>query len=109
MGVPNDTVEGKVEQRKLELKEQKEKREKRKRKIEQDASSSESETEEVDSKKVKEVEINDQDKDDDPEVITNVEESKPKIDIWKKRTIGGVLDGAVARYWERKAAREAGS
>lgn len=30
---------------------------------------------------------------------------KPKIDIWKKRTVGTVFDEAVVRYFERKAAR----
>lgn len=30
---------------------------------------------------------------------------KPKIDIWKKRTVGKVFDEAVVRYFERKAAR----
>lgn len=32
---------------------------------------------------------------------------KPKIDIWKKRTVGEVFDQALQRYYERKAAREA--
>lgn len=31
---------------------------------------------------------------------------KPKIDIWKKRTVGEVFDEAVKRYFERKALRE---
>merc|ERR1711915_169935 len=43
------------------------------------------------------------------QVVNNVEESTPKIDIWKKRTVEEVFDRAVQRYWERKAAREAGS
>lgn len=30
---------------------------------------------------------------------------KPKVDIWKKRTVGTVFDEAVVRYFERKAAR----
>lgn len=30
---------------------------------------------------------------------------KPKIDIWKKRTIGEVFDGALLRYYERKQLR----
>ncbi|KAL1502120.1 hypothetical protein ABEB36_007312 [Hypothenemus hampei] len=34
-----------------------------------------------------------------------VEIKKPKIDIWKKRTIGEVYDVAVQKYFERKAAR----
>lgn len=32
---------------------------------------------------------------------------KPKIDIWKKRTVGTVFDEAVLRYYQRKAEREA--
>lgn len=30
---------------------------------------------------------------------------KPKIDIWKKRTVGEVLEQAIRRYYERKSAR----
>ncbi|XP_063395210.1 nuclear speckle splicing regulatory protein 1 [Cydia fagiglandana] len=30
---------------------------------------------------------------------------KPKIDIWKKRTVGEVFDQALKRYYERKAAK----
>ncbi|XP_066255687.1 nuclear speckle splicing regulatory protein 1 [Euwallacea similis] len=30
---------------------------------------------------------------------------KPKVDIWKKHTVGEVFDEAVRRYFERKAAR----
>lgn len=37
------------------------------------------------------------------------EEEKPKIDIWKKRTVGEVYDEALKRYFERKALREAGT
>ncbi|XP_075972084.1 nuclear speckle splicing regulatory protein 1 [Anticarsia gemmatalis] len=33
------------------------------------------------------------------------EEPKPKVDIWKKRTVGAVFDDALRRYYERKAAR----
>lgn len=33
---------------------------------------------------------------------------EPKIDIWKKRTVGAVFDAALQRYYERKAARESG-
>ncbi|XP_072377440.1 nuclear speckle splicing regulatory protein 1 [Diabrotica undecimpunctata] len=33
---------------------------------------------------------------------------KPKIDIWKKRTVGEKFDEAVKRYFERKALREMG-
>lgn len=32
-------------------------------------------------------------------------EPKPKIDIWKKRTVGEVFAQALKRYYERKAAR----
>lgn len=35
-------------------------------------------------------------------------EKKPKIDIWKKRTVGEKFDEAVKRYYERKAQREMG-
>ena len=28
---------------------------------------------------------------------------KPKIDIWKKRTVGQVFDEALKRYFERKS------
>lgn len=30
---------------------------------------------------------------------------KPKIDIWKKRTVGEVFEQALKRYYERKASR----
>uniref|UniRef100_A0A8D8CBG7 Nuclear speckle splicing regulatory protein 1 n=2 Tax=Culex pipiens TaxID=7175 RepID=A0A8D8CBG7_CULPI len=33
---------------------------------------------------------------------------EPKIDIWKKRTVGEVFEAAQQRYYERKAARESG-
>ncbi|XP_061708810.1 nuclear speckle splicing regulatory protein 1 isoform X2 [Cydia pomonella] len=32
-------------------------------------------------------------------------EPKPKIDIWKKRTVGQVFEQALKRYYERKAAK----
>lgn len=35
------------------------------------------------------------------------EPPKPKIDIWKKRTVGEAYDEAVKRYFQRKAARDA--
>merc|ERR1712142_944248 len=101
-----ETEATKVELMKQKLKEQKEKRDKRKRKIEEDASSSESDSEETESKKPKLAESEEK-RDDDVKIV--VEESAPKIDIWKKRTVGEVFDKAVQRYWERKAAREAGS
>lgn len=39
-----------------------------------------------------------------PEPIIE-EKVKPKIDIWKKRTVGEVFEQALKRYYERKAAR----
>ncbi|XP_059050435.1 nuclear speckle splicing regulatory protein 1-like [Achroia grisella] len=33
------------------------------------------------------------------------EKNKPKIDIWKKRTVGEVFEQALKRYYERKASR----
>lgn len=36
---------------------------------------------------------------------TPAEPPKPKIDIWKKRTVGEVLDQALLRYYQRKAER----
>lgn len=43
-----------------------------------------------------------------PEEIEAVptEPPKPKIDIWKKRTVGEVFDQALERYYQRKAERE---
>ncbi|CAG9770174.1 unnamed protein product [Ceutorhynchus assimilis] len=35
----------------------------------------------------------------------NEKPKKPKIDIWKKRTVGEIFDEAVKRYFERKSAR----
>lgn len=35
-----------------------------------------------------------------------IEPPKPKIDIWKKRTVGEVFDQALERYYQRKAERE---
>lgn len=46
------------------------------------------------------------DKDKENEEVNGEEKpKKPKIDIWKKRTVGTVFDEAVVRYFERKAAR----
>merc|ERR1712066_814795 len=104
------SAEEKFEQKKKELREQREKREKRKRKIEQDASSSESE-DESEPKKVKDdddtvIAADDEDK---PEVETVDQDPKPIVDIWKKRTVGEVYESALQKYWERRAARDAGS
>ena len=44
---------------------------------------------------------------DPPESIEEpVPVKKPKIDIWKKRTVGEVFHAALQRYFERKALRE---
>ena len=102
------TAEEKFDQRKKDLKEQREKREKRKRRIEQDASSSESE-DETQMKKTKEDEgtlVAANEEADDVEVVKP--DPKPKVNIWAKRTVGEVLESAVQKYWERRAAREAG-
>lgn len=40
------------------------------------------------------------------EVIEHSEPPKPKIDIWKKRTVGEVYDLALQKYYERKALKE---
>ena len=102
------SAEEKFDQRKKELREQREKREKRKRKIEQDASSSESE-DETEAKKQKDGDETKKVADSDqPEVVESTPDPTPKVDIWKKRTVGEVFEAAVTKYWERKAAREAG-
>jgi len=102
------SAEEKFEQRKKELREQREKREKRKRKIEQDASSSESEDETEVKKSKDSDDSGPEEKDGDNVTEVKPEETKPKINIWEKRTVGEVFDDAVKRYWERRAAREAG-
>lgn len=37
--------------------------------------------------------------------IEDKKPEKPKIDIWKKRTVGEAFDGALQRYYERKQLR----
>jgi len=95
----------KNEKKRLELIEQKEKRERRKRRIEHDESSSESEEEDTDKTKSKVAKTDATVEGGKGEVVT-VEEDKPKIDIWKKRTVGDVFDAAVERFWIRKAERD---
>ena len=99
------SAEQKFDQRKQELREQREKREKRKRKIEQDASSSESE-DETEAKKTKDDVTTENTEADDqkPEVEFAKTDPKPQVDIWAKRTVGDVLETAVQKYWERRAA-----
>ncbi|XP_060533484.1 nuclear speckle splicing regulatory protein 1 [Cylas formicarius] len=54
-----------------------------------------------------------QEDDDEKKVPDSKEEEieekpkRPKIDIWKKRTVGDLFDEAVRRYFERKATRDA--
>lgn len=43
------------------------------------------------------------------DTVTEEKPKVPKVDIWKKRTVGAVFDEALKRYFERKAAREAAS
>lgn len=93
--------------KRLELIEQKEKRERRKRRIEHDESSSESEDEDADKSKSKVAKNDATLVDEQGEVLTvEEEEEKPKIDIWKKRTVGEVFEAAVERFWMRKAERD---
>ncbi|CAH2102581.1 unnamed protein product [Euphydryas editha] len=37
--------------------------------------------------------------------LEELEKPKPKVDIWKKRTVGEVFEQALKRYYERKASR----
>jgi len=101
-----ETAEDKMERRKIEMKLAKEKRERRKRRIDDGADSSDSEHEEsVEEKKAKVDTVPTDDKS-EVEVVKNDEPIIPKVDIWKKRTVGKLFDDAVARYWERRAVRE---
>lgn len=61
--------------------------------------------------KVPEIKTEPEDKDEiKPEIKEEVKEKpkKPKVDIWKKRTVGAVFDEALKRYFERKSLRESG-
>jgi len=107
------TAEEKMEKRRLEMKKQKEKREKRKRKIEQDESSSEEEEEEEtdgeSKKKVPKTEDGSGADDVKMEGQDTKADDTPKIDIWKKRTVGDELESAISRYWQRVADRTRGN
>jgi len=46
--------------------------------------------------------------DPDDVVVAEPEDTKPRINIWEKRTVGDVFESAVQRYWERRANRESG-
>ena len=100
--------EEKDKARKQQLRKEKEKRDRRKRRIElgQDTSSDESEANnDVNQHSPK---LNDQNKtkntdelkDDKPKIV-----KKPKIDIWKKVTVGDLFESALERYLIRKQSR----
>nr|XP_023023161.1 nuclear speckle splicing regulatory protein 1 [Leptinotarsa decemlineata] len=42
------------------------------------------------------------------EKVIEVKPKKPKVDIWKKRTVGEKFEEAVKKFFERKASREMG-
>lgn len=44
----------------------------------------------------------------DSRSMKETKKKEPKIDIWKKRTVGEAFDAALQKYYERKAARESG-
>merc|ERR1711864_1865 len=100
-----ETAEDKLERRKMEMKLAKEKRERRKRRIDDGADSSESEHEEPVEKTAKVDTVATEDKL-EVEEVKNDEPVIPKVDIWKKRTVGKLFDDAVSRYWERRAIKE---
>ncbi|KAK4878768.1 hypothetical protein RN001_011274 [Aquatica leii] len=63
-------------------------------------------TEEKQEVEIKE-EVKNEEEDAEKNPVTTI--AKPKIDIWKKRTVGEVFDQALRRYFERKALRESGT
>ena len=93
----------KAQQRREELKRQSEKRERRKRRIEQGLDSSEEE-EEDESKGAHTISDKNENKENDVEIATQ-QPKKPKVDIWKKVTVGKLFDDALQRYLQRKAER----
>jgi len=104
----NLSQEDKLELRKKEMKEQKEKREARKRRIEQDEDSSDEENDGKNDQEKKSKKDQSNDDQNDVSMVDqskSIEDAKPKIDIWKKRTVGEVLEDAIARYWKRVAER----
>lgn len=92
----------KAQQRREELKRQSEKRERRKRRIEQGLDSSEEEEDE--SKGAHTISDKNENKENDVEIATQ-QPKKPKVDIWKKVTVGKLFDDALQRYLQRKAER----
>jgi len=102
--------EEKLELRRKEMREQKEKREARKRRIEQDESSSDEEENAKDASKQKKSKDKDDENEKDVKMVGQdgdnaSADQKPKVDIWKKRTVGDAFEDAIARYWQRVAAR----
>jgi len=99
--------EEKEKARKEQLRKEKDKRERRKRRIEQgrDTSSDDSDANNEDeSSKPK---LKDQNKDPNHDIIKEEKTiiKKPKIDIWKKVTVGDVFEAALERYLMRKQNR----
>jgi len=92
----------KAAQRREELRLQKQKRDKRKRQIEEGLDSSEDEENEI-SDIVKNPKSNEE-KIDKKQVIA-MQAKKPKIDIWKKITVGDLFETALQRYLQRKSER----
>merc|ERR1712018_854771 len=100
--------EEKDKARKLHLRKEKEKRDRRKRRIElgQDTSSDESEvniddkSNTLESQNLKTKLSPEESKDKKTKIV-----KKPKIDIWKKVTVGDIFEAALERYLIRKQTR----
>ena len=103
----------KEEARRNQLRIEKEKRDKRKRRIEmgQDTSSDEGDKEDLDMTQDKSITAKtDQHLETDKANFKSFESDKksakkPKVDIWKKVTIGDVFEAALQRYLIRKQSR----
>jgi coiled-coil domain-containing protein 55 len=102
--------EEKEAERRRKMKEEKEKRERRKRRIERgEDSSSDEEEKENEGKDEKAKSIGS--KDDGSEKTSEAAAGEPKAkkvkkDVWKKETVGSVLQDALERYFQRKSERE---
>ena len=111
-----ETREDKERERRLKMKEEKERRERRKRKIEMGESSSDEEDGDKDAEaKSNKSAGEDRVKSDAPKADGAAEKSKdesssapkkPKVDVWKKVTVGQVFEDAVQRYFQRKSERK---
>ncbi|RZC41707.1 nuclear speckle splicing regulatory protein 1, partial [Asbolus verrucosus] len=82
-----------------------------------DSSDSADENEKADEDSTTKIEKNEENEKPEEQAVSEIKDSsagapeeiphkKPKIDIWKKRTVGEVFDLALQRYFERKALRE---